>query len=64
MGVSVNTIESFWRQLKAGINGTHVWVSGKHLGKYAKEFEFRFNRRNFPERMLPELLSVFPSPSE
>ena len=61
MGVHINNIESFWRQLKAGINGTYVWVSSKHLGKYAKEFEFRFNRRSCPERMLPELLSVFPS---
>jgi transposase-like protein len=61
MGVHINNIESFWRQLKAGINGTYVHVSTKHLGKYAKEFEFRFNRRTCPERMLPELLSVFPA---
>lgn len=63
MGVHINTLEGFWRQLKAGINGTHIWVSAKHLGKYADEFQFRFNRRNCPQRMLPELLSVFPSPS-
>jgi transposase-like protein len=61
MGVHVNHVETFWRQLKAGINGTDISVSAKHLGKYAKEFEFRFNRRNVPERMLPELLSIFPS---
>ncbi|MGD2132567.1 MAG: IS1595 family transposase [Maricaulaceae bacterium] len=61
MGVHVNNIESFWRQLKAGINGTYIHVSSKHLSKYTKEFEFRFNRRACPERMLPELLSVFPS---
>ncbi len=60
MGVHVNNIEGFWRHLKAGINGTYIHVSAKHLNKYAKEFEFRFNCRDSPERMLPELLSVFP----
>lgn len=58
-GSHVQTIEGFWRLLKAGINSTHVWVSGKHLDKYAKEFEYRFNRRNDPASMLPELLSTF-----
>lgn len=57
--VSVNGVEGFWRHLKAAINGTHVWVSAKHLGKYAKEFEYRFNRRQKPHTMLPELLSTF-----
>ena len=58
-GATVNSIEGFWRHLKSSINGTHIWVSGKHLGKYAKEFEYRFNRRNEAHRMLPELLSTF-----
>jgi transposase len=58
-GATVNSIEGFWRHLKSSINGTHIWVSGKHLGKYAKEFEYRFNRRSEPHRMLPELLSTF-----
>ncbi len=58
-GTTVNGIEGFWRHLKASINGTHIWVSGKHLAKYAKEFEFRFNRRQCPETMLPALLSTF-----
>ena len=58
-GASVNQIEGFWRHLKSSINGTHVWVSGKHLSKYAKEFEYRFNRRSEPHQMLPELLSTF-----
>jgi transposase-like protein len=58
-GATVNAIEGFWRHLKASINGTHIWVSAKHLGKYAKEFEFRFNRRQCPETMLPALLSTF-----
>jgi len=55
----VNGIEGYWRNLKAGINGTHIHVSGKHLDKYAKEFEYRFNRRNRPDTMLPELLTKF-----
>lgn len=58
-GATVNAIEGFWRHLKSSINGTHIWVSAKHLGKYAKEFEFRFNRRQCPETMLPALLSTF-----
>jgi transposase-like protein len=58
-GATVNAIEGFWRHLKASINGTHIHVSGKHLAKYAKEFEYRFNRRSQPHRMLPELLSTF-----
>jgi transposase-like protein len=57
--VSVNTIEGFWRHLKCSIQGTHTSVSPKYLGRYAKEFEYRFNRRNRSESMLPELLSTF-----
>ncbi|MEP7222425.1 MAG: IS1595 family transposase [Novosphingobium sp.] len=58
-GGGVNGIESFWGQLKRSISGTHVHVSGKHLWKYAKEAEYRFNRRDTPSLMLPELLSTF-----
>lgn len=58
-GSSVNSIEGFWAQLKRTINGTHVHVSGKHLWKYAKEAEYRFNRRNRPSATLDELLSTF-----
>jgi len=56
----VQTIEGFWSQLKRAINGTHIHVSGKHLWKYAKEAEFRFNRRHNPEGMFPALISTFP----
>ncbi|MCF8709240.1 IS1595 family transposase [Rhizorhapis sp. SPR117] len=63
-GVSTNGIEGFWSQLKRSINGTHIHVSGKHLWKYAKEAEYRFNRRGCGETMLSELLSTFgPLPS-
>ena len=46
----VNSMESFWARLKTSINGTHIHVSGKHLDKYAEEFEYRFNSRNHPEK--------------
>lgn len=59
-GASVNQIESFWRHLKCSIVGTHISVSPKYLGRYAKEFEFRFNRRHNPSAMFPALISTFP----
>ena len=59
----VNSIEGFWGHMKKGIASTHVHVSGKHLGKYAKEFEFRYNSRNNPEQMFPDLLNSFDKPS-
>lgn len=58
-GTTVNAIESFWRHLKCSIQGTHISVSPKYLNFYAKEFEFRFNRRKDPASMLPVLLSTF-----
>lgn len=58
-GCTTNSIESFWSQLKRGISGTHIYVSGKQLSKYAKEFEYRFNRRGHGEVMLAELLTTF-----
>ena len=58
-GATVNAIEGFWAQLKRSINGTHIHVSGKHLWKYAKEAEYRFNRRDCGETMLGELLTTF-----
>lgn len=58
-GSHVNSMESFWSRLKASINGTHIHVSGKHLDKYADEFEYRFNSRSHPEKMVSELLSTF-----
>jgi len=58
-GGGVNSIEGFWAQLKRMVNGTHIHVSGKHLWKYAKEAEYRFNRRDNPSLMLSELLTTF-----
>ena len=60
--VHTNTIESYWAQLKRSINGTHIWVSKKHLPKYLGEFEFRFNLRKSPTLMFDVLLAAFPRP--
>lgn len=63
-GVTVNAVENFWRHLKCSIRGTHISVSGKKLEAYAKEFEYRFNRRMTASAMLSELLSRFPEMDE
>jgi hypothetical protein len=60
--VHTNTIEAFWAILKRGINGTHIWVSAKHLQKYLWEFEFRYNLRRQPHLMFDLLLLAFPRP--
>lgn len=57
----VNGLENFWKHLKCSIKGTHMAVSRKHLPKYAKEFEFRHNRRGKPASMFPSLVSHFPT---
>jgi transposase len=58
--VHVNGIEGYWARLKNSIAGTHVHVSRKHLDKYTGEFEYRFNSRKNPEKMFPELISIYP----
>ena len=55
----VNAVEGFWSRLKNSIRGTHVHVSGKHLQKYVKEFEYRYNRRKRPKTMFADLVSNF-----
>ena len=55
----VNGIEGFWARLKLSIRGTHVHVSRKHLQKYVKEFEYRYNMRKRPELMFDRLLAAF-----
>jgi transposase-like protein len=58
----VNNLENFWKHLKGSIRGTHIHVSKKHLHKYAKEFEYRFNSRENPSAMFPALVSQFQKP--
>ena len=60
-GQTTNAIEGYFGQLKRSINGTYISVSPEYLQNYAKECEYRYNRRDTPHIMLPELLSVFPS---
>ena len=56
-GSHVNSIEGFWARLKLSIRGTHIHVSKKYLRKYLKEFEFRYNYREKPEQMFPDLIA-------
>jgi transposase len=58
-GAGVNAMEGFWAQLKRGINGTHIHVSGKHLWKYLGEFEYRYNMRHAPHLMIDRLMFSF-----
>ena len=53
----VNGLEGFWARLKLSIRGTHVHVSGKHLQKYVKEFEYRYNRRKRPDAIFGDLVA-------
>ena len=55
----VNGIEGFWARLKLSIRGTHVHVSAKHLQKYVKEFEYRYNRRKRPDAIFGDLVASF-----
>lgn len=59
-GQTTNTAEGFFMHLKRTIKGTHIWVSAKHLHRYASEVEFMYNRRNRPESHLTDLLYCFP----
>lgn len=55
----VNGLENYWKLLKSSIASTQVHVSQKHMEKYAKEFEFRYNNRKNPLRMFPKLVTSF-----
>lgn len=55
--IHVNGIEGFWARLKLSIRGTHIHVSKKHLQKYVKEFEYRYNRRNWPNAIFGDLVA-------
>ncbi|MGH7158116.1 MAG: IS1595 family transposase [Candidatus Saccharimonadales bacterium] len=47
-GISTNTIEGFWSQMKRSIDGTYHCVSPKYLQLYVNEFVFRYNLRTEP----------------
>lgn len=43
--VHTNTIEGYFSILKRGLIGTYHHVGEQHLGRYIKEFDFRYNNR-------------------
>jgi len=47
--IHTNSIESVWGLFKRQVNGTHHWVSKKHLQAYINEMTWRFNRREMEE---------------
>jgi transposase-like protein len=60
--VHTNAIEGFWSTVKRTIQGTHIWVSKKHLQNYLLEIEYRHNLRREPHLMFDLLLQAFPRP--
>lgn len=54
-GISTNTIEGFWSQMKRSIDGTYHCVSPKYLQNYVNEFVFRYNLR--AELVFPALVA-------
>ncbi len=43
--VHTNSVEGLWSQIKRSLDGTHHYVSAKHLQRYLDEFVFRYNLR-------------------
>jgi transposase-like protein len=43
--IHTNTIEGFWSIVKRTINGTHHWVSKRHIQRYLNEMMLRYNTR-------------------
>jgi len=41
----VNSVEGFWRLLKASVRSTHVLISPKYMQRYLSEFTFRADHR-------------------
>ena len=44
-------IHTLFSNIKAWLVGTHHGVSAKHLPRYLREWAYRFNRRNSPDRL-------------
>ena len=47
-GEHLPIVHIMFSNLKAWLNGTHHGVSKKHLHRYVREWNYRFNRRNGP----------------
>lgn len=54
-----NSVESFWRQFKHSVRGTHVSISKKHMKRYLDEFTFRANHRDEVNGMFDRLIAAF-----
>lgn len=48
-GWHTNTVENFFSIFKRGIIGVFHHVSEAHLGRYAREFDFRYNHRTITD---------------
>jgi len=48
-GVSTNTAEGFFSQLKRSLDGTQHHVSVEHLPRYLSEFDFRYSTRKMDD---------------
>lgn len=53
-------LASYWLALKRTIRRNHLHINRKYIQIYLGEFEFRYNRRVFPDKILSDLLSIFP----
>jgi transposase-like protein len=65
--IHTNTVENSFSLLKRGIVGNFHRISIKHLGRYLSEFEYRFNRRENPNRFeetLARMARAKPMPFE
>ena len=49
-GATTNPIENAWSHLKRTILGTYYHVSPKHIERYLREFEYKYNTRNAAEK--------------
>lgn len=60
-GWHTNTVENFFSIFKRGIIGIYHHVSEAHLGRYATEFDFRYNHRDVTdaERADASLMGIF-----
>lgn len=47
--MTTNHAEGFFSQLKRSIDGTHHWVSVKHLDRYLAEFDYKYSTRKMKD---------------
>jgi transposase-like protein len=51
-----NTLEGFWSQMKRAIEGTHHFVSPKHLQTYVNEFTWKYNHSKSPVHLFKVMI--------